>query len=72
MMPHHIGKGRIKMVYFIVFLAGMGFAALIDFTVQLIRRRRIAATVAPVSNVAVDPVKVGVDQMARLRDQMGM
>ena len=60
------------MVYFIVFLAGMGFAALIDFTVQLIRRRRIATTVAPILNVAVDPVKIGVDQMARLRDQLGV
>lgn len=77
MMPHHFGKGISKMGYFLTFLAGMGFAALIDLTSQLIRRRMNAASEYAATRVvekvfALDPKKVGEDQMARLRDKMGL
>ena len=67
------------MGYFIMFLAGMGFAALIDFTVQLYRKRRDATSERIADRVvtevfAVDPTstKVGDKQMARLRGQLGI
>ena len=67
------------MGYFITFLAGMGFAALVDFTVQLYRKRRDATSERIADRVvtevfAVDPTstQVGNKQMARLRKEMGI
>ena len=65
------------MMYFITFLAGMGFAALVDFIAQLYIRRRNATSARIADRVVnkvfgVDPDKVGTDQMARIRNQMGI
>lgn len=78
-MSHHsikIGKGKIKMVYFLTFLAGMGFAALIDFTIQVIKRYRFRASLDIENDVpfAIDPdtTQVGKKQMAALADSLGI
>lgn len=81
-MPHQctkIGKGRINMMYFITFLAGMGFAALLDLTIQAIQRHRMVPLALDIETgvtevFAIDPTttKVGNDQLARLREQMGL
>ena len=65
------------MGYFLTFLAGMGFAALVDFVVQVVRRRMNATSERIADRVVdkafgVDPDKVGTDQMARIRTQLGM
>ena len=65
------------MGYFITFLAGMGFAALVDLVVQVYRKRRDATSERIADRVVdevfgADPDKVGTDQMARIRDQLGM
>ena len=65
------------MGYFLTFLAGMGFAALVDFVVQLVRRRMNATSEAVADRVVdkvfgADPDKVGADQMARIRSRMGI
>lgn len=63
------------MSYFIIFLAGMGFAALVDFAYAGFLRYRVRNTVPVIEDslmLAVDPDKVGSDQMARIRDQLGV
>ena len=72
------------MSYFLTFLAGMGFAALVDFVYASFLRYRIRRMpltldienreVSGSMEFAVDPstTAVGDDQMARLRKEMGI
>jgi len=64
------------MGYFLTFLAGMGFAALIDFTIQTVRRWRVRTPVGPPPSetFAIDPdtTQVGKKQMASLADSLGI
>lgn len=63
------------MGYFITFLAGVGFAALVDLVIDAIRRRRTRIAL-DIENDAftIDPTttNVGTEQMARLRQEMGL
>ncbi len=63
------------MVYFLGFISGMGFAALVDFVIQIVRRRRITVPSPPVDRpFAIDPdtTQVGKKQMAALADSLGI
>lgn len=66
-------KGK-KMMYFITFLAGMGFAALVDLTIQAVRRHRGVPLDIEKETFTIDPTttKVGTNQMARVRQEMGI